>query len=498
MSEEKEVKSTETAVVCTPVPLHGRRKIYTMTEELTEDNIISEVLYALTYHLMNVAEIDYLYWYRRGVQPIMNRTKEIRSEINNKVCINNADFIVTFKNGYFLTKPATYVSRSKDENVTANVQKLNDYLYLSGKHDADNLVADWFHTCGVGTLFTKAVNEEGVPMKAYALDPRSAFVVYSLNPGNEPVYGCNVVTFGKKVYIDVYTKAKVFKLESGSWPEMEVTAMPALTAIPYKVVSVSDNFLGEIPIIEYEYNTNRMGAFEKTISIQDAINNTESNRQDGIDQFIQALLILYNCDLEEGITAKEIRKAGLIKLKNIGENKADIKELTETLDQTQTQTTLDDLYEQMLEKSGLPSSVRDGGSTSDNVGAVYLRNGWAMADTDARNTEDNFKRANRYFDRIFTKVVENKTSSWGKKLSVDPADIELNFSRNSMQNMLVKTQSALNMKQLGLAPEIALERSGLSNDPLTDIEVSAEYIKDAWTVTKPVANNNPDEVTPNE
>ena len=149
----------------------------------------------------------------------------------------------------------------------------------------------------------------------------------------------------------------------------------------------------------------------------------------------------------------------------------------------------------MLEKSGVPSSVRDGGSTSDNVGAVYLRSGWAMADTDARNTEDNFKRANRLFDRIFTKVVAEKTKAW---IAVDPSDIELNFARNSMQNMLVKTQSALNMKQLGLAPQIVLERSGLSNDPLTDIEVSAEYIKDAWAVAKPVTNNNPDEVTPNE
>ena len=484
----------ENEITCNPVPLHGRRKIYTMTEEITADNVVSEILYALNFHLMNVAEIDYLYWYRRGVQPIMNRTKEIRAEINNKVCINNADFIVTFKNGYFLTKPATYVSRSKDEKVTADVQKLNDYLYLSGKHDADNLVADWFHTCGVGTLFAKAVNEKGVPMRAYALDPRSAFVVYSLNPGNEPVYGCNVVTFGKRVFIDVYTKTRVFKLESGTWPNMEVTDMPELTAIPYNVVSVSDNYIGEIPIIEYEYNTNRIGAFEKTIDIQNAINNTESNRQDGIDQFIQSLMILYNCDLEEGTTAAEIRKAGMIKLKNVGDNKADVKILTETLDQSQTQTTLDDLYEQMLEKSGLPSSVRDSGSTSDNVGAVYLRNGWAMADTDARNTEDNFKRANRYFDRIFTRVVENKTSSWGNKLSIDPADIELNFSRNSMQNMLVKTQSALNMKQLGLAPEIALERSGLSNDPLTDIEVSGEYIKSAWL------NNmaNPDEVRTDE
>ena len=32
------------------------------------------------------------------------------------------------------------------------------------------------------------------------------------------------------------------------------------------------------------------------------------------------------------------------------------------------------------------------------------------------------------------------------------------------------------MRNLGLAPQIWLERSGLSNDPLTDIELSKDYI----------------------
>ena len=32
------------------------------------------------------------------------------------------------------------------------------------------------------------------------------------------------------------------------------------------------------------------------------------------------------------------------------------------------------------------------------------------------------------------------------------------------------------MRTLGLAPQIWLERSGLSNDPITDIELSKDYI----------------------
>ena len=465
--------------------LHGRRKIYTMANDITRENVVSVLLDALSIHMLNVSEEEFLYWYRRGIQPILNRTKEVRPEICNRVVVNNAHLVVTFKNGYFLTKPATYVSRTKDEAKTEKVQMLNEYLYLSGKHDADNQVVDWFHTVGVGALYVEPEEDKNVPAKAYALDPRSAFCVYSFNPGNPAVFAANVVVDKTNVYIDVFTREKKFHIVGGY--ALGTYPIPPLLAIPYEVVSEEPNYLGEIPIIEYEYNTNRMGAFEVAIPIMDAINNTESNRQDGIEQFVQSLMVLYNCELEEGVTANTIRSAGMIKLKNVGDNKADVKILSEALDQTQTQTTLDDLYEQMLEKCGVPSSVRDGGSTSDNVGAVYLRSGWAMADTDARNTEDNFKRANREFDKVFMKILREK-----KILDVNPADVDLNFARNSMQNILVKTQSALNMKELGFAPEIAFERSGLSNDPLTDMEVSKDYIKAKWPTEapKPIEDNN--------
>ena len=41
------------------------------------------------------------------------------------------------------------------------------------------------------------------------------------------------------------------------------------------------------------------------------------------------------------------------------------------------------------------------------------------------------------------------------------------------------------MKELGLAPQIVFERSGLSSDPLSDIDVSKEYLKAAWSTENP-------------
>jgi len=458
--------------------LFGRRKIFTNVEEITPLNVINEINNVLSLHIRNLREEEYLYWYRRGLQPILNRTKEVRPEINNKVVVNNANQVVVFKNGYFLTKPAFYISRKEDEETAKKVKDLNEFLYLSGKQTVDNKVVNWFHTVGVGVVYVEP-NKKGdikkKPVNVYALDPRSAFVVYSLRPGNKPVMGVNIVTVDNQVFIDVYTETHIFHLSGGITGRI-ITDRP-LIATATALDGVEKNQIGAVPIIEYIYNDNRTGAFETAISIMDEINNIESNRADGVELAVQQLCVAYNCNFDDGITANDIRQAGMICLKSIGENKADFKILESTLDQTATQTTLDDLYNQMLEKCGVPSSNRDAGSTSDNVGAVYLRSGWATADTDCRNTEDLFKESNKLFDEIFLKVLKQSVG-----FEIDPNDFELCFPRTDMNNLLAKVQAAQGMKELGFSPELAFERSGLSNDALNDVEVSKKYIEMKWNV----------------
>ena len=90
----------------------GRRRVYCTTEDITRDNIIEILNTILPVHTLNSMEEEYLYWYRRGIQPVLERTKLVRPEINNKVVENHAAEIVAFKNGYFLTQPAFYVSRT--------------------------------------------------------------------------------------------------------------------------------------------------------------------------------------------------------------------------------------------------------------------------------------------------------------------------------------------------------------------------------------------------
>ena len=273
--------------------LWGRLDIYASYDEITPENVVNELNTALPFHVRNLLQEDFLYWYTRGVQPILHRTKEIRSDILNIVQANIASEVVDFKNGVFITQPCTYSSRRK--GVQRKVNKLNEYLYRSGKQDADNKIADWFHRVGKGVLYVEPNDDPEVPFKAYSLDPRSAFVVKSLRPGNYPVMGVNMVVADDKAKFDVYTRKWVFHLSGGATGRLispQTSSDYLATAI--SLDSYEPNALGRIPIIEYRYNSINTAAFELAISEIDEISNLYSNACDGVEQFIQSLAVATN------------------------------------------------------------------------------------------------------------------------------------------------------------------------------------------------------------
>lgn len=455
--------------------LTGRRNIYATSDEITKDNIISQLTQACVIHSVNLIAEDYLYWYRRGVTPILKRTKKRNKFINNKVneSAGIADQIVTFKDGYFMTQPATYMVRN--DASQDDIDKLNEYLYRSGKHQADNKIVDWFHTVGKGVLYVEPNDDPDVPALAHALDPRGAFVVYSLRPGNAPLYGVNMVVAGESTYFDVYTRDWVYHLKGGQVGPLNTT-VPFRQATPIELLGEPEpNRIGEVPIIEYRYNSTGMGAFELALSDLDALDRVLSNQVDGVEQFIQSLVVTYNCEFDEGVTAETIRDAGLVPLKSTADSKGDIKILSEQLDQEQTKVIVDHLKYQIFESCSMPL-ISQHGTTYDTTGAAVMANaGWYQADGAARNTEDLFKESNRQFDKIFTKILRQKGL-----LDLKPNDFELNFVRNETANVQAKAQAFSTMVQGGIAPVLAMAKSGISNDPVSDYLESKKWITMRW------------------
>lgn len=440
--------------------LNGRRMILTDETEVNIGNVVQILRKALPYHWKNRSEISYLWSYYKGRQPILNRVKEVRPEITNKIVENRANEIVSFKSGYLMGEPLQYVSRGNAENIADAINQLNEFVFAEEKPAKDKELADWFHICGTSFRMVlpdeMAGEDDESPFEIYTLDPRNTFVVYNNGLGNKPILGVKyVVDENGVVHYSCYSDHEYFEI------------------VESKVVSYDTHILGEIPIIEYPLNMARIGAFELVIPLLDAINLTDSNRLDGVEQFIQALMLFHNVDISSE-DFDELRERGAIKFKDIDPQlKAEINYLVSNLNQGETQTLVDHMYQTVLTICGMPN--RNGGSsTSDTGSAVIMRDGWSAAEARAKDSELMFKKS----ERIFLKVVLNICRTLaGMDLKV--CNVEIRFTRRNYENILQKAQVLdLMLKNNKIHPRLAFEHCGLFVDSDLAYTLSAEYAEE--------------------
>lgn len=456
----------------------GRKKIFTDVSTITSENVAEVLRKAVTIHSGNRAEIEYLYNYYRGEQPILSRTKDVRPEICNRVVENRANEIVSFKVGYLLGEPVQYVSNGDDADLSEKISRLNTYMVSEDKAAKDKELADWSHICGTSFRMvlpdSEASGEEDeAPFEVYTLDPRYCFVVYHNSLGEPPVMAVKFVeTEAEGVIYSIYTKDRYFEIKN-----------------EYEIIEDKEQILG-IPIIEYPLNNARLGAFEIVLPLLDAINTVDSNRMDGVEQFIQALMLFHNVDISSE-DYKQLRDEGAIKFKDVDPNfKADIDYLTAELNQAQTQTLIDHLYDTVLTICGMPN--RNGGSsTSDTGSAVIMRDGWSAAEARAKDTELMFKKSEKEFLKLALRICDD-LSELGLKMS----SIEIRFTRYNYENISEKVNVLVTMlNNPKIAPQLGFIHCGLFSDPQIAYNMSMAYVKEqeekAAQIAKEGAGNEP-------
>ena len=437
--------------------LYGRKPIYTDVEEITSQNVCEVLDDLMPTQQTNSNDIDYLYNYYKGNQDILNRIKDVRPEINNLIVVNRAKEIVDFKTGYLIGSPIVYTPRIADEKISEGVNLLNDYMVSEDKYSEDTNLINWIHICGVGyrlILADKIGEEDQAPFEIYTLDPRSTFVIRKNDITKKPLAGVTYVTLtdGSTVVYTVYTATEVFKIQDG------------------KIIERDTHLLGNIPIVEYIGNDARMGAFEPCISLLDAINLCESDRQNAIAQFVQALMVFKNVDINNE-TFAGLREYGAVSIPG----DADIKYIADELSQTQTQTLVDDMYDSVLTICGMPARSGSGAaSTSDNGVAVMLRNGWSNAEAVAKTTEAMFKRSEKDLLKLVVNIVN---SAPGNEISeLKQSDIDIHFSRRNYENIQEKSQVLITLlNNPKVHPLLAFQYSGMFPDPDEAYLMSKEY-----------------------
>lgn len=472
--------------------LYGRTVVYTDVLEIDSSNIGDVLAEAIDDHEQNSTDINYLYEYYKGDQPINTREKTYNDNVNNKVVVNRAAEIVNFKVGYLLSAPIQYIDAASNDNEegieNSDLDTLTRYCMLEDKETSDLEVAEWQSICGRAfrMILPKEETLEGEsPFAIYTLDPRNTEVVYSSKMGHKPMMAFTSVTLNDDtVLYYCYTATDFYVLdEDGNDMSDEITKS-------------GPHALGMIPIIEYPANEARIGDFEQVIPLLNSVNTVMSNRVDGVEQFIQAILCMEGMQIEHSSdqTQAAAETAFMQQVREVGGMMTPPNSrayyLAQELNQEQTEVLVQSMYDQILTIVGMPNRNMGGTSTSDTGSAVILRNGFSEAEARARIRENYFKKSERRFLNLMI-VLSNTLGG----TNLFPVDVDIRFPRRNYTNDSANVMNLISMLSSDwITPEFAYAHSNMCADP------HHEYLlAKAWAESKErqdideLANVNNDE-----
>lgn len=485
--------------------LFGRKQIFCDKTNIDKTNILEVLSDAYFIHEQNRAEMLYLFEYVKGRQPILDREKQIRPEINEKIVDNMASEILEFKLGYEFGSPISYVQRARKDIKSRNalfsffkklftsdeskkedlrVSAINEMMVEECKAAKDLMLAKDVKTCGVGyrLILPKKIKTGVSVFDLLVLNPMNTFVVYSNDAYREPILGVSYfphrdgsVTFG------CYTKTSYFKIEMGITKGFE------------DWFEEKPNTVGMVPIIEYINDYDRMGCFERVIPLMDALNTIDSDRVNDIAQHVQNILWGDNVALDTE-QYKKLRDDGMILTKSEQGRTATLKYLESVLNQSENQT-LVDYVERKIEKiAHIPNrSELSGGSTGS---ATNMSTGWMDAETDAKSKEQIWMESERRETAIILKIIKDSNEVDADIAELNISDIEIKFSRSRTYDLATKCNSLSALIGIGIDPLRAIEVVGLFTDPQQVALDSAERIdrilfKDNQTGTEDSSKGDP-------
>lgn len=440
---------------------YGRKIAYTDVETITSENIVKVIGNCIGAFYYNKTVIEYLWNYYKGDQPVLYRTKVSNEDICNSIVENHSYEIVQFKVGQTYGEPIQFVSRKEDDATNKAVDTLNDYMENANKQEKDIKAGEW--QSATGTSFKAAQFSNGdIPFRIVAPTPMNTFVIY--NRGTE----------------EPIISVQELKDENGKSYKQCYTDTHECKIVNSQVVDWKLHAFGGNPIVEFPNNHERLSDIEIVISMLDAINNMQSNRMDGIEQFVQSWIKFVNCDIDEEQFEKMKMSHALV-VKSINkDNKSDVDVMDRELNQTQAQVAKEDVWDNALSILAIPN--KQGNTGGDTQGAVELRNGWDFSKTRAKLKDPIVKSCEKRLAKVVLNIIRIKNHDLG--ISVRDFDVQINHS--PQDNMYTKAQTLQLLLQSGIHPLIAVRTVGLWGDSEKTYLQSKPYFSNLYKTIEDV------------
>lgn len=427
-------------------------------------------------HQQNVADMNYLKSYMKGKQPILEKIRANGDEkINNKHLDNHAWEFVQFKKGYYVGKPIKYVDLNTNDDYE-DIKYFNCYNRDVKKASKDLIKYENMLITGLAYTMTipKRIPydpEFQSPYEYTILDNKDVCVVYSNDIYKTKLCSICFSTIKSEYSINGETIYTVYYADN-------VLVIKKNDSQPYGFEIIKQ---AKMPIYncitEYQLNEQRMGVFEPVLVAMNSMNTMVSNQLDQLEEYVNQYLTFQNVDVADVV--KNIGEFRRYRILVANTNNSDTPASIGNISFDLNQSSINSLYERTEQRTydviGVPMPTSNTGQGVSGEAQVY-GGGWENAQTIA--AVDTQYIMQYELEDLEKMIIISRNAVNSKTTHLVPTNMEIKYTINKSNNMMVKAQSLKYIVDEGFTREQALTWCEISDDPQTDGKIGDEnYLK---------------------
>lgn len=436
-------------------------------EEIRKNGITTELLQKIIQKHKGNAKYNRKLYKRYMVisneVPIFERKLRFDEDkpINNK--INNDFFseIVDFKTGYFAGKPIVYgysksneaeeVTGGKEAVITAT-KAITDFTTRNNMFGVDMETTKFASIYGyAGRLFYIDTdgNERVMPVHGYET------IILSETDITEPEFAVRYfyttdLNGVKRWTVEFYDNESIY------------TYTGNLNTLTF--VSETPHMFDYCPLQGIANNREMLGDCEKVLSLIDDYDKVISDNSNEVEAFVHAYMIFEGLKIDDQ-TIKEGQKNGSFVLPATGSQRGKVYFLTKNINDAFTEHHLQRLNDNIYRFSRTPNLTDDTFASASGVSLKFKLHG---LETKCGMFQAKVMDAGKYMWKVLS-------SSWAKKkITVDPLQVTMEFSRNFPLDLAGEAQTVQALISAGLPKEIAYGQLSFIDDVNYVMEIIEE------------------------
>ena len=377
--------------------------------------------------------------YYIGLHPIWQQIPKMDFKPDNRLVVNFAKYIVDTFNGYFIGSPV---------GVNVNKEATKEYLEdLSQYNNLDDNNYDLSKKCSIyGHAYELIFVDEEANVGIVQVDPRECFIIYDTSIREKKLFGVR------------YRINKTQGIEGSISDNEKITYFKENKKGELVFTEEEYHYFGEVPIVEYVENEEKLGAFEPVETLINAYNKAISEKANDVDYFADAYMKILGEMLEED-DLKSIRDNRIINLEGTFDKL--VVEFMEKPNADQAQENLIDRLQKLIFSIAMVADISDEHfATTSGIALKYKLQ--AMSNL-ASTKERKFTKAFNERFRIVSNLPNNPLSP------DDVLGLTYTFKRNTPNNLLEEAEIARSLTGI-ISYETILENISIISNSKKELD----------------------------